>query len=268
MFLENKYSRIYFAIIEHARTNTLDGYVEKHHIIPRCLGGTDISSNLVDLTPRQHFICHFLLPKMVSDNNHYMKLLNACMMMSSNPNGNARYMNSRLYAYYRTKFSIEQSKRQHGVNNTNYGKRTIINIETYETKQIMASDNIKNYPGWIYGRGKTAIYKIFPELKPKKRSKYLDEYERKFAKSQLLKGPNLIKLGFDPTTTDFKSEYFRIKTQLEVDYYKCNLSQNDITRKYNFASTYSIVALMRFFDIKTRSISESRKLKIGVHGRS
>lgn len=39
-------------------------YHEFHHIVPRCVGGTDMKSNIVALTPREHFLCHWLLTKM------------------------------------------------------------------------------------------------------------------------------------------------------------------------------------------------------------
>lgn len=42
----------------------VDGYVERHHILPRSLGGSDDSSNLVALTAREHFVAHMLLAKM------------------------------------------------------------------------------------------------------------------------------------------------------------------------------------------------------------
>lgn len=66
MYLTNKYTRWYYNIISRAslRVNH-HGYVEKHHIIPRSLGGTNNQSNLVKLTAREHFICHLLLPKML-----------------------------------------------------------------------------------------------------------------------------------------------------------------------------------------------------------
>ena len=41
------YQRIYNQIIERAKTRQLEGYVEKHHIIPRCLGGLDDKENIV-----------------------------------------------------------------------------------------------------------------------------------------------------------------------------------------------------------------------------
>ena len=60
----NKYNRWYNTITERARNRVLDAYTETHHIQPRSLGGTDDKNNLVDLTAREHFICHWLLTKM------------------------------------------------------------------------------------------------------------------------------------------------------------------------------------------------------------
>jgi hypothetical protein len=60
----NKYTKWYWAIIENAQNRILEGYTERHHIQPRSLGGTDDKDNLVDLTAREHFICHWLLTKM------------------------------------------------------------------------------------------------------------------------------------------------------------------------------------------------------------
>lgn len=36
-------------------------YHERHHIIPKCLGGTNDEENLIDLFAREHFIAHRLL---------------------------------------------------------------------------------------------------------------------------------------------------------------------------------------------------------------
>lgn len=35
-----------------------DFYYEKHHIIPKSLGGTNKKDNLVKLTPKEHFLAH------------------------------------------------------------------------------------------------------------------------------------------------------------------------------------------------------------------
>lgn len=65
LFTENKYKRWYFQIIETAKLRVNDTYVEKHHIIPKSLGGSNSIKNLVKLTPKEHYICHKLLPRML-----------------------------------------------------------------------------------------------------------------------------------------------------------------------------------------------------------
>lgn len=83
IFITNKYSRIYFAIIEKARARIMPKteYREKHHIIPKSMGGSDTADNLVELTAREHFICHKLLVKMTSGPNRG-KMSFALVLMS------------------------------------------------------------------------------------------------------------------------------------------------------------------------------------------
>jgi hypothetical protein len=59
-----KYQRWHDQIIERARDRKLDCYSEWHHIGPRSLGGSDLPSNLVQLTYREHFLIHWLLTKL------------------------------------------------------------------------------------------------------------------------------------------------------------------------------------------------------------
>jgi hypothetical protein len=50
--------------------NLDDGvYYEKHHIIPRCLGGTNSPQNLIYLTAREHYIAHWLLYRIKPHSN-------------------------------------------------------------------------------------------------------------------------------------------------------------------------------------------------------
>lgn len=61
------YTKIYNNLINRAKDRLLEGYVEKHHIVPKCIGGADTRDNLVQLTAREHFIAHYLLAKMYPD---------------------------------------------------------------------------------------------------------------------------------------------------------------------------------------------------------
>lgn len=60
------YHRIYREFIKDRREREpgLSGYTERHHILPRSLGGGDEPENLIRLTAEDHFFAHLLLAKM------------------------------------------------------------------------------------------------------------------------------------------------------------------------------------------------------------
>ena len=64
MFKDNKYTHIYYKIINSAKTRVTNDYVERHHIIPQSMGGDNSKQNLVKLTAREHYLVHLLLTKM------------------------------------------------------------------------------------------------------------------------------------------------------------------------------------------------------------
>jgi len=78
-----KYNKIYNDIIERGKSRILAGYKETHHIIPKCIGGTNEKSNLVELTCKEHFICHKLLTEIYPTEN---KLRYAVRMMATTNN--------------------------------------------------------------------------------------------------------------------------------------------------------------------------------------
>jgi len=47
------YLKIHNSLIERGRYRILKGYSENHHIIPKCLGGSNDQENLVRLTPKE-----------------------------------------------------------------------------------------------------------------------------------------------------------------------------------------------------------------------
>ncbi|UIW11552.1 MAG: hypothetical protein [Enterobacter phage ENC7] len=57
------YKRIYNELINNRKTNPVVGTVEVHHIVPKSMGGDDSEGNLVALSPREHFVAHYLLAK-------------------------------------------------------------------------------------------------------------------------------------------------------------------------------------------------------------
>jgi len=124
MFNQSKYSQIYHSIIANAKDRILTSYTERHHIIPRSLGGDDEPDNLVDLTAREHFICHWLLTKMVDSTHDKWKMMNALgyMMWAENQNQERYRVNARLYERLKTKHSEMKSWAVSGERNGMYGK--------------------------------------------------------------------------------------------------------------------------------------------------
>lgn len=61
------YAKHYNALVDRAKGRQIEGYSEKHHIIPKCMGGTDDTDNIVVLTAREHYVAHQLLMMMYPD---------------------------------------------------------------------------------------------------------------------------------------------------------------------------------------------------------
>lgn len=55
------YEKIYNDIINRAKNRLLFGQIENHHIIPRSEGGSNKKSNKIELSPKEHHLCHMLL---------------------------------------------------------------------------------------------------------------------------------------------------------------------------------------------------------------
>ena len=152
------YLNLYATIIDRAKIRQLspDEYSEKHHILPRSLGGSDLSENIVRLTAKEHFICHRLLVKLYIDNKqNYMKMLKAfLMMLSCHSTTQNRYVTSREYSKLKTDFSILQSELMSGDGNPRFGSFWVSNPYTGESKVIKG--DIPD--GWIKGRNKKYEY--------------------------------------------------------------------------------------------------------------
>ena len=82
------YALHYDHLIARARGRIVTGYYERHHVLPRCLGGIDEPSNLVDLTPEEHFVAHQLLVKI---HPAASSLVVAAMLMAGRIGRNKEY---------------------------------------------------------------------------------------------------------------------------------------------------------------------------------
>lgn len=57
------YSAVYDALINKRRASPVAENFDRHHIVPRCLGGKDEPNNVVQMTVKEHYVAHLLLAK-------------------------------------------------------------------------------------------------------------------------------------------------------------------------------------------------------------
>ena len=107
------YALHYNKLIHRAKNRHLDDSVhtESHHIIPTCMNGGNDSTNLVDLTPEEHFLAHQLLVKIYPN---VPKLIYAAQLMCYDNAGHR--VHNKLYGWIRKRMAAETSLRFKGKN--------------------------------------------------------------------------------------------------------------------------------------------------------
>jgi hypothetical protein len=108
-------------------------YIEKHHIIPRSMGGNDLEENLIDLTAREHFIAHLILWKVYGGS-----MVTAFYFMQHKGTNTCKHgckLTSRQFQLLKE----NNSKQKLGVNNPMYGK----NPCSFMTEETIIARNRK-----------------------------------------------------------------------------------------------------------------------------
>lgn len=124
-------------------------YKERHHIIPRCVGGTDEEENLIDLYAKEHFEAHKML---ALENSTNSKLTYAWMMMCViNKDTQLRYEPT-LKEYEQIKLLC--NKNMIGENHPLYGSKWYTNGK----EEIKLFDHQTVPDGWLKGRKQTSYY--------------------------------------------------------------------------------------------------------------
>ena len=134
--LTNKYSKLYYKITSNAKQRTTEGYTELHHIIPQSMGGSNDKENLVELTAREHFICHWLLIKMTEGKDR-SKMLYALNGMKAENRYQQRYhtkITARVYEKYRIEHAHNHSETMKGKPAWNKG-RMLEGVELEEHRE-------------------------------------------------------------------------------------------------------------------------------------
>jgi len=157
------YQKIYDDLITKRKNQPIDNeqYSEKHHIIPRSIGGSESLPNIVKLTAREHYVAHLLLTQMFENgSSEQRKMLNAFMMMSLDSWSTERTFHKSSRLYERLKIDWIDANRQKfkenqtGTKNSQFGTKWI-NKDGVDKKikESKLPDFLKN--GWSVGRTKS-----------------------------------------------------------------------------------------------------------------
>ena len=130
-------------------------YFETHHKVPRCMGGTDDTNNIVNLTAREHYIAHLLLVQISKTNNDicsYKKMLYAfnCMKWGRCKGKRSFKFNSKLYQKIKESYSKLRKHMMKTKDNPMKNKIWIHSLELMQNK--CWNKDIPIPKGWCKGR--------------------------------------------------------------------------------------------------------------------
>lgn len=110
-----KYAKWYFLLIDRAKARGSDVVVgERHHIVPKTLGGSNEKSNLVKLTYREHFLAHWLLVKFTCGQDK--RKMNHALFRMTGGGGNRPILNG--WRYERAKLANTHAMKVAMIGNT------------------------------------------------------------------------------------------------------------------------------------------------------
>lgn len=136
------YKNTYDKLVSYRLVHPYNGYTEKHHILPKCMGGNDLVENIVKLSAREHYIAHLLLVKI---NPNIRGLINAAVLMGAQTGST-----SRIYAKLREAHSANMARDQSGELNSQYGTKWVYSDILKVSKKIGIDDSVPE--GFLIGR--------------------------------------------------------------------------------------------------------------------
>lgn len=142
------YNKIYNDLIKRGRSRPLleNVYYEKHHIIPRCMKGTNDEDNIVHLTLREHYMAHALLYRIYKGTHYGYKLITAvqCMTMTDTRNTGRVKAKSKLYEWVH-----KAIRNEHKIfkENMSEEEKEIAHIKRIEISKRSAKTTKSNYEG-------------------------------------------------------------------------------------------------------------------------
>jgi hypothetical protein len=179
------YSKHYTTLIERAKGRIMIEDFELHHILPRCLGGSDSKENLVKLTPEEHFVAHQLLVNIYPNKKG---LVYACIKMIGNPYGRR---SNKLYGWLRRKHSEEMRSKMLG---NSYAAGRIQTAEERKTRSDALKEYYKNNKRTDeHKRKNVESFKLSDKVKSRKEDTIKKSLDKANAKNTMPKRPRVIK---------------------------------------------------------------------------
>ncbi len=245
------YTKHYNALIAKAKTRVLFAYTEKHHIIPRCLGGNNSKDNLVSLTPEEHYVAHQLLVKMYPNNTSLVYALN---MMTVSSDKCIR--NNKKYGWIKRRHQ-EACKARVGALNPSFGKSWYYNPNTLQEGKF----TIDSIPSdWVKGRKSTRqTHKVKPQKICSKCGELLCLRKDICRNTQRI-NRFISNFTFDKTvlgTSEFYKEYDRVVKLLTDEYVNNSMIVEELRLKYNISTNETMRRILISLDIKRRTLREA-----------
>lgn len=160
-------------------------YYEEHHICPLYFGGSNDLINLVLLTPYEHFLCHWLIPKFCKNrkDKNFMLYPLICMKNNKEYSDKELLLAAKLYSQERKNISF-------AISTNKKGKR--LSKERIEKMKISS----KGSGNSMYG--KKHKLKTIDKMRNRKIKENNPMYGKKYSKESLEKRVKSIRIGRGP----------------------------------------------------------------------
>lgn len=283
------YQKIYDCLITRSKFRTIDGYTERHHIIPKCMGGSDDPENIAILTAEEHYLAHLLLVKIYPNVDG---LVMAAHKMTSNSPTQKRSKN-KLYGWLKRRFAEAIGNQKRGkplmglVDHTMYTwyhddypavtcsrhyLKTLypeLKLDTHELKHVITG-HYKHCKGWRITIDKPVVPTKPIVVKVKKRRGVLfhtEETKEKIRAANARRTKDFLRRFVDETVYEWFNPKIGYETACRYDLAeKYNLKSDELGKVVN--SKYNITSHRGWTLVSTfEKLDDLQKAQFLKHGR-
>lgn len=166
--------------MERAKVRDIDGYSERHHIKPRCMGGDNSPENIVRLTPEEHYVAHQLLVRIHPRNKD---LIWAAISMTNATKKMPRH--NKLYGWLRRRLAERLREMNLGRTKSAETRAKISAIQTGKKRGPHKPETKAKLSAASKGKPKSDAHKLaLSKAKTgKKRGPHSEEHKQKLSAS-------------------------------------------------------------------------------------